>query len=142
MVPFEALYSIPCKSPVCWTNVREATLAKSDWVRDTTEKVVLIRKRLLMAQSRQKNYVDRWKRYLEFAVGDHVFLKISPKRGLMHFGHRDKLSPRFIGPFEILDHFGAAVYHLALSPRLASVHNVFHVTMLRKYELDLSHLLD
>ncbi|XP_057500868.1 uncharacterized protein LOC130784890 [Actinidia eriantha] len=117
MTPFEVLYIRLYRSPICWIEVREATL--SDWVHDTTEKVVLIRKRLLTAQSRQKNYVDQRKRHLEFAVGDHVFLKVSPKRGLMHFGHR---VPRFIRLFEILDRIGTAAY--------------------RKYEPDTSHVLD
>ncbi|XP_057479179.1 uncharacterized protein LOC130766528 [Actinidia eriantha] len=142
MAPFEALYGRPCRSPVCWTDVGEAALAKSDWVRDTTEKVVLIRKRLLTAQSRQKSYADRRKRHLEFNVGDHVFLKVSPKKGLMRFGRSGKLSPRFIGPFEVLDRVGAVAYRLALPPRLANVHNVFHISMLRKYEPDPSHVLD
>ena len=102
----------------------------------------MIRKRLLTAQSRQKSYADRRKRHLEFAVGDHVFLRVSPKRGLMRFGRSGKLSPRFIGPFEILDRIGAVAYRLALPPRLANMHNVFHVSMLRKYEPDPSHVLD
>ncbi|XP_057485864.1 uncharacterized protein LOC130772142 [Actinidia eriantha] len=98
MAPFEALYGRPCKSPVCWTDVGEAALAKSDWV--------------------------------------------SPKKGLMRFGRSGKLSPRFIGPFEVLDRVGAVAYRLALPPRLANVHNVFHISMLRKYEPDPSHVLD
>ena len=79
---------------------------------------------------------------MEFAVWDQVFLKISHKRGLMHFWHSDKLSPRFIGPFEILDRVGVVAYRLALPPRLANVHNVFHISMLRRYKSDLSHILD
>ena len=75
-----------------------------------TQKVILIRKRLLMAQGFQKSYADQRKRHLEFIVGDHVLSKISPKSGLMHFGHSVKLSPRFIGPFEILDHIGTVAY--------------------------------
>ena len=81
MVTFEALYSRLCRSSVCWTDMGEVVFAKSDWVHDTIEKVVLITKHLLMGQSHQKNYADRRKRYLEFTVGDHVFLKVSPKRG-------------------------------------------------------------
>ncbi|GFY85488.1 hypothetical protein Acr_04g0002260 [Actinidia rufa] len=130
MAPFEAFYGRPCRSPMCWTDVGEVALTKLDWVCDTTEKVVLIRKCLLMAQSRQKNYADRRKCHLEFTVGDHVFLKVSPKRGIMRFRHSGKLSPRFIGPFEILDHVGAVAYRFALPSLLANVHNVFHVSML------------
>ena len=72
---------------------------------------------------------------MEFAVWDHVFLKISDKRGLMHFWHSDKLSPRFIGPFEILDRVGAVAYRLVLPPRLASVHNMFHISRLASFGL-------
>ena len=79
---------------------------------------------------------------LVFEVGDHVFLKISPRRGLMRFGKSGKLSPRFIGPFEILKRIGDAAYRLALPPQLSGVHDVFHVSMLRKYEPDPSHVLD
>ncbi|GFY85491.1 hypothetical protein Acr_04g0002290 [Actinidia rufa] len=140
-ITMDFISSLP-RSPICWTDVGEAALAKTDWVCDTTEKVVLIRKRLLTAQSHQKSYADKRKRHLEFAVGNHVFLTISPKRGLMRFGHSGKLSPRFIGPFEILDHIGAVAYRLTLPLRLANVHNVFHVSMLRKYEPDPSHVLD
>ena len=95
-----------------------------------------------MVQSRQKSYVDRRKHHLEFTVGDHVFLKISPKKGLMRFGHSGKLLPRFIGSFEILDRMRAVAYRLALPPRLTNVHNVFHISMLLKYEPDHSHVLD
>ena len=79
---------------------------------------------------------------MEFAVGDHVFLKISPKRGSMHFRHSGKLSPRFIGPFEILDLTEAVAYHLTLPLRLANVHNVFYISMLRKFEPNPSHILN
>ena len=94
--------------------------------------MVLIRKYLLTAQSRQKNYVDRGKHHLEFTVGDHVFLKVSPKRGLRHFGRSGKLSPRFIGPFKILDRIGAMAYRLALPSRLANVYKVFHIFLYYK----------
>ena len=77
-----------------------------------------------------------------FEVGDHVFQKISPRRGLMRFVKSGKLSPRFIGPFEILERIGEAAYRLALPPQLSGVHDVFHVSMLRKYEPNPSHVLD
>ena len=79
---------------------------------------------------------------MAFEVGDHVFLKISPRQGLMRFGKSGKLSPRFIGPFEILERIGEVAYRLALPPQLFGVHDVFHVCMLRKYEPDPSHVLD
>ena len=85
-------------------------------VRETTEKVELIYRRLVTAQSRQKSYADHRRRPLVFEVGDRVFLKISPRRGLMRFGKSGKLSPRFIGPFEILERIGEVAYRLALPP--------------------------
>ena len=106
MTPYEALYGRPCRSPLCWTEVGESSITCPDLIRDTSEKVSLIQQRLLMAQSRQKSYADVRRRPLEFEVGDHVFLKVMPKRGVGRFGKRGKLSPRFIGPFEIIERVG------------------------------------
>ncbi|XP_075504555.1 uncharacterized protein LOC142541993 [Primulina tabacum] len=93
------------------------------------------------AQTRQKSYVDNRRSPLEFEVGDHVFIKIAPLKGIMRFGRKGKLSPRFIGPFEILDRIGKRAYRLALPPDLDRVQNVFHVSMLRKYISNPSHVL-
>ena len=82
-----------------WTEVEESSITSPDLIRDTFEKVSLIRQHLLTAQSRQKSYADVQRRPLEFEVGDHVFLKVMPKRGVVRFGKRGKLSPRFIRPF-------------------------------------------
>ena len=103
MAPYEALYERPCKSSLCWTEVGESSITGPDLIRDTSEKVSLIRQRLLTAQSRQKSYADVRRQPLEFEVGDHVFLKVMPKRGVVKFGKRGKLSPKFIRPFEILE---------------------------------------
>ena len=111
-------------------------------IRDTSEKVSLTRQRLLMAQSRQKSYADVRCRPLEFEVGDHVFLKVMPKRGVVRFSKRGKLSPRFIGPFDILERVGTVAYRLALPPSMSGVHEVFHVSMLRKYTPDPAHVVD
>ncbi|XP_075515502.1 uncharacterized protein LOC142550151 [Primulina tabacum] len=89
--------------------------------------------RMKTAQTRQKSYADNRRRRLEFEVGDHVFVKIAPLKGIMRFGRKGKLSPRFIGPFEILDRIGERAYRLALPPDFDRVRNVFHVSMLRKY---------
>ncbi|XP_058195003.1 uncharacterized protein LOC131311522 [Rhododendron vialii] len=110
--------------------------------RRTTEQVKIIRQRLQTAQSRQKSYADRRRRPLSFEVGDHVFLKVSPHRGLSRFGKKGKLSPRYIGPFDVIEKIGEVAYRLALPPRLSNVHDVFHVSMLRKYEPDPSHVLE
>ena len=120
----------------------ECSINGPDLIKDTSEKVDLIRKRLLMAQSRQKNYADIRRRLLEFEVGDHVFLKVMPKRGLVKFGKRGKLVPRYIGPFEVLERVDTVAYRLALPPSLSGVHEVFHVSMLRKYTPDPAHVVD
>ena len=102
----------------------------------------LIRQLLLTAQSRQKSYADVRCRPLEFKVGDHVFLKVMPKRGVVRFGKRGKLSPRFIGPFKILERVGTVAYRLALPSSMLGVHEVFHVSMLLKYIPDPAHVMD
>lgn len=142
MAPFEALYGRPCRSPLCWAEVGDSKLLGPDLVQETTEKIALIRDRLRTAQSRQKSYADSRRKDLEFEAGDHVLLKVSPTRGVMRFGKKGKLSPRFIGPFEILERIGPVAYRLALPPNLTGVHNVFHVSMLRKYVYDPSHIID
>ena len=95
-----------------------------------------------MDQSRQKSYAYVQRRPLEFEVGDHVFLKVMPKKGVVRFGKRGKLSPRFIGPFKILKRVGTVAYRLALLPNLLGVHEVFHVSMLRRYTPDPAHVMD
>ena len=142
MAPYVALYGRPCRSPICWTEVGGSFITSSDLIRDTSEKVSLIQHRLLTAQSRQKSYADIRCRPLEFEVGDHVFLKVIPKRGVVRFGKRGKLSPRFIGPFEILKRVGTVAYQLALPPSMLGVHEVFHVSMLRRYTPDPAHVVD
>ena len=82
------------------------------------------------------------RRPLEFEVSDHVFLKVMPKRGVVRFGERGKLSSRFIGPFKILERVGTIAYRLALPPSMTGVHEVFHVSMLRKYTPDPAHVVD
>ena len=139
MTPYEALYGRPCRSPICWTEVGESFIIGPDLIRDTSEKVSIIRQRLITAQSWQKSYADVRRRPLEFEVGDHVFLKVMPKRGVVRFGKRGKLSPRFIGPFEILERVGIIGYRLALPPNMSGVHEVFHVSMLRRYTRDPAH---
>ena len=142
MAPYESIYERPCRSPMCWTESGEATLIGSELVHETTEKIRVIRDRLLAAQSRQKSYVDHRRRPLEFQVGDYVFLRVSPSKGVFCFGKKGKLAPRYIGPFDIFQIFGEVAYQLALPPQLLGIHDVFHISLLRKYELDVSHILD
>ena len=140
MAPYEAVYGRQCRTPLCWSEVGERRLIGPELVQFTAEKIDLIRERLKMAQSRQKSYADRRRKDLEFQVGDWVFLKLSPWKGVVHFRKRGKLSPRFIGPYQIVERVGPVAYRLDLPSDLAKVHDVFHVSMLRKYIADPSHV--
>ena len=111
-----------------------------DIVRDTAEAVEKIRKCMIAAQSRQKFYADPERRPLHFSIGDKAFLKVAPMKGVMRFGKKEKLNPRFIGPYEILKKVKNVAYRLVLPPELSGVHNVFHIFMLRKYVSDPSHV--
>ena len=142
MAPYEALYRRPYRSSICWTKVGESSITGLDLIRDTSEKVGLIPKRLPMAQSQQMSYTDKRRRPLEFEVGDHFFLKVMPKKGVVRFDKQGKLALRYIGPFKVLERVGTVVYGLALPPSLSSVHEVFHVSMLRKYTPDPTHVVD
>ena len=105
------------------------------------EKVQIIRQRLKVANDRKKSYADLKRKYIEYEVGDKVFLKVSPWKKVIIFGKKGKLSLRFIGPYEVLERIGPVAYCLALHPELAKLHDVFHVSMLRKYRSDESHIL-
>ena len=101
----------------------------------------MIRDRLRTAQSRQKSYADTRRRELEFEVGDLVFLKVSPWRGAVRIRGRGKMSPRYVGPFEIRERIGSSAYRLRLPAEFSRLHDVFHVSNLRKYLADPSHVL-
>jgi hypothetical protein len=101
ILPYEALYGCKCQSPLYWDNVSERQMLGLKLIQDTCDKVLIIKERMSATQSQQKNYVDNQRRPLEFEVGDHMLLKILPMRGVMQFGKKRKLSPRFIKPFEI-----------------------------------------
>ncbi|KAA0060066.1 DNA/RNA polymerases superfamily protein [Cucumis melo var. makuwa] len=141
MAPYKALYGRPCRTPVCWNEVGERKLVGPELVQITTNNIKLIRENLRKAQDRQKSYADKRRRNLEFQVGDQVFLKLSPWRGVIRFGRKGKLSPRYIGPYQITERVGPAAYRLELPIELARIHDVFHVSMLRKYIPDPSHVL-
>ncbi|KAG6521169.1 hypothetical protein ZIOFF_018235 [Zingiber officinale] len=96
MAPFEALYGRPCRTPVLWDEVGEAQLLGPQRVQHDAKLVRTIRRRMLEAQDRQKSYADRRRRPLEFSVGDHVFLRVSPTKGVKRFGFRGKLAPRYV----------------------------------------------
>ncbi|KAA0032696.1 pol protein [Cucumis melo var. makuwa] len=142
MTPFEALYGKCCRYPVCWGEVGEQRMLGPELVQTTNAAIQKIRSRMLITQSRQKSFADGRCKDLEFQVGDMVFLKVAPMKGVLRFEKKGKLSPRFVGPFEILERIGPVAYHLALPPSLSAVHDVFHVSMLRKYVTDPTHVVD
>ncbi|MDV3191337.1 MAG: hypothetical protein Q8832_02795, partial [Candidatus Phytoplasma australasiaticum] len=104
--------------------------------------VALIRKRQIAAQDRQRKYADPARKDVSFQVGEAVLLKVSPWKGLTRFGKKGKLAPRYIGPFKILNRVGKVAYELALPPQYQHVHNVFHVSLLKKYNLDVNHVIE
>ncbi|GJR25250.1 putative reverse transcriptase domain-containing protein [Tanacetum coccineum] len=121
-------------------NVREAQLTGPEIIHETTEKIFKIRDRMQAARDRQKSYADKRRRPLEFEVGDKVMLKVAPWKGVMRFGKRGKLNPRYIGPFRILERIGPVAYRLELPQELSRVHNVFHICNLRKFLSDDTHV--
>ena len=132
MAPYEALYGRPCRTPLNWHEVGERQLVGPELIQQTTEVVKLIKEKLQAAQSRQKSYADVRRRPLQFEVGDFVFLRISPSKGIMRFGKSGKLSPRYVGPFQVIERIGETAYRLDLPADFADVHDIFYVSMLRK----------
>ncbi|GJY19030.1 putative reverse transcriptase domain-containing protein [Tanacetum coccineum] len=134
--PFEALYGQKCRSPICWAEVGDAQLTSPEIVHETTEKIIQIKKRIQAARDRQKSYADRRRKPLEFEVGDKVMLKVSPWKGVIRFGKRGKLNPRYIGPFRIIAKVGTLAYQLKLPEQLSRVYSTFHVSNLKKCFVD------
>ncbi|GKA21446.1 putative reverse transcriptase domain-containing protein [Tanacetum coccineum] len=130
--PFEALYGRKCRSPVLWAEIGESSLTGLELVQETIDKVVLVKEKPKTERDRQKSYVDYRRKPLEFEVGDRVLLKVTPWKGVVHFGKKGKLAPRYVGPFEILERIGLVAYRLRLPEELNSVHDTFHVSNLKK----------
>nr|GFA14915.1 putative reverse transcriptase domain-containing protein [Tanacetum cinerariifolium] len=130
--PFEALYGRKCRSPVCWTEVGEAQILGPELIQEITEKIVQIKQRMQAARDRHKSYADLTRKPMEFQVGDKVMLKVSPWKGVVRFGKRGKLNPRYVGPFKVLERVGDVAYKIDLPKELSRVHNTFHVSNLKK----------
>ena len=112
MAPFEALYGQKCRTPICWDEVGDRRLIGPELVQITSDKIQIVRDRLKTAKNRQKSYADKHRRDLQFKVGDRVFIKVSPWKGVLRFGRHRKLRPRYIGPYEIISSVGLVAYRL------------------------------
>nr|GEW56862.1 putative reverse transcriptase domain-containing protein [Tanacetum cinerariifolium] len=133
---FEALYGRKCRSPVCWNEVGEFHLIGPKIVQETTKKIIQIKQRMQAARDRQKSYADLKRKPMEFQVGDKVMLKVSPWKGVVRFGKRGKLNPRYVGPFNVLERVADVAYKLDLPEELSRVHNTFHVSNMKKCHAD------
>ncbi|GJW24885.1 putative reverse transcriptase domain-containing protein [Tanacetum coccineum] len=134
--PFEPLYNRKCRSPVCWAEVEEVQLTGPEIVQETTEKIIQIIQRIQATYDRQKSYTDLKRKPMEFQVGDSVMLKVSPWKGVVHFGKREKLNPRYVRPFKVLEKVRSVAYKLELPQELSRVYNTFHVSNLKKCYTD------
>jgi hypothetical protein len=132
MAPFEFLYGRKCRTHLFWNEPGENQIFGPNILQEAERQVQMVRENLKLAQARQKSYDDNWRRELRFQVGDYIKLKVSPKRGLRCFKIRAMLAPRYIGPFKILEQRGEVFYQLELPPQLSDVHDVFHISQLRK----------
>nr|GEV07902.1 putative reverse transcriptase domain, ribonuclease H-like domain, aspartic peptidase domain protein [Tanacetum cinerariifolium] len=130
--PFETLYGRKCRSPICWAEVEDAQPIGPELIHETTEKIIQIKQRIQAARDRQKSYANVRRKSLEFQIGDRVMLKVSPWKGVVRFGKRRKLNPRYIRPFKVLAKVGTVAYRLELPQQLSRVHSTFHVSNLKK----------
>ncbi|WVZ75648.1 hypothetical protein U9M48_023683 [Paspalum notatum var. saurae] len=127
-----ALYGRWCRTPLNWSKLGERVTFSPDLVTQAENQVKFIHENLKRAQSRQKSYSDRRRRPLVFEKGDHVYLRVSPMKGVHRFGVKGKLAPRHVGPFQIIERCGPVAYRLELPPHLAAVHDMFYVSQLKK----------
>ena len=132
MAPFEPLYGRWCRTPLSWSQTGECKIFRPTLVVEAKEKVQVVQTNLRAAQSRQKSYFDKRRKPLKLNVGDHVYLRVSPTQGVQRFGVKGKLAPRYVGPYEIIEECGPVAYRLRFPSQLAAIHNVFHVSQLKK----------
>lgn len=132
MAPFDALYGRKCRTPVNWIETGDKGFYGIEYVQDAEEIVRTIQQHIKAAHSRQKGYADQRRRPLEFQVGDYVYLKVSPMRGVRRFGIKKKLAPRYIGPYRIIARKGKVAYQVQLPPEMSAVFPVFHVSQFKK----------
>jgi hypothetical protein len=138
--PFEVLYGRPCNTLVSWSNLVNKITIGPDMLKEMEQQVIQIKQNLKVAQNRQKSYADQKRTPREFKMGDHVYLRVRPRKSSLRMGACAKLAPRYCGPFEILDRVGHVAYRPTLPPTVKT-HNVFHVSLLKKYIHDSNHMI-
>jgi co-chaperonin GroES (HSP10) len=131
MSPFKALYGRPCCTLLSWSESSERVIFGPDIVIEAEDKVKQIQANILAVQSRQKSYADKRRNPLEFKVSDHVYLRVSPIKGVRRFGMKGKLAPHYIGLYPIIDKYGPMSYQVELPVKLLGLQNVFHVSQLK-----------
>jgi hypothetical protein len=132
MAPFKVLYGHQCHTPLNWIELGEKVIIGLDLVNEAEATVRRIQDNLKATKSRQESYTNKRRRPLEFDVGNHVYLMVSPTKDVKRFGVKGKLSPHYIGSFPILEKCGNVTYKLELPQLLAEVHDIFHVSQLKK----------
>jgi len=132
IAPFEALYGRRCRTSLCWYESGESAFLGQKVVQETTKKVKMIQEKMRVSQSTHKSYHDKRRKDIEFQVGDHVFFRVNSITGVGRALKCRKLTPRFVGPYEIVEKVGVVEYQIALPPSLSILHDVFHVSQLRK----------
>jgi hypothetical protein len=132
MAPFEVLYERRCRTPLNWIELGEKVIFGLDFVEEAEATIHRIQDNFKATKSRQETYANKSCQPLEFQVGNHVYLRVSPMKGMKRFGVKGKLVPRYIEPFPILEKCGTVAYKLDLPPSLAGVHGIFHVSQLKK----------
>ncbi|XP_073035346.1 uncharacterized protein [Primulina eburnea] len=142
MAPYETLYGRKCRSQLYWDEVGEKAIVGPQLIQETVDKVAMIKKRLKTAQDRQKSWAHQKKRRMKFEVGEKTYVKVSPMKGVIQFNKAGKPNLRYVGPFEILEKVGTLAYILVLPPDMSRIHNVFHVSQLKRYIFDPSHILE
>jgi len=132
MAPFEALYGRKCRTPLNWVEPSEQKYYGIDFVNEVEQQVCTIQQHLEAAQARQKSYADKRRKLIEFAVGDHVYLRVSPMKGVQRFSVKRKLAPLYVGPYRILERKGNVAYKVQLPVELQAIFPVFHKSHLKK----------
>ena len=132
MAPFEALYDRKCRTSLNWIEPGERRYFGIDFITEAEEQVRIIQQHMKAAKYRQKSYADKKRRPLKFEVGDYVYLKVSPIKGVQRFGVKRKLASRYVQPYKIIERKGSVTYKLQLPLEMSAIFNVFHVSQLKR----------